>query len=110
MLTRDALLPVLAISSVFALQAPASAQPCQGRGWELQLGPRSGSAMAYDSARGVTVLFGGALGFSPPYGDTWEWDGNTWIQRATQGPSPRWYAAMAYDSARGVTVLFGGTD
>ncbi len=60
--------------------------------------------MAYDSARGVTVLYGGDLG------DTWEWNGaiGSWTQRSTTGPEPRSGHAMAYDSARGVTVLFGG--
>ncbi len=72
-----------------------------------QPGVRSNSAMAYDSARGVTVLFGG--GASVLNGDTWEWDGSVWSLRATTGPVPRRGHAMAYDSARGVTVLFGGT-
>jgi hypothetical protein len=39
--------------------------------------PRSAHGMAYDSARAVTVLFGGNGG-SAPLGDTWEWDGATW--------------------------------
>jgi hypothetical protein len=60
--------------------------------------------MAFDSARGVTVLFGG--GFNN--GDTWEWDGTTWSERASSGPAPRAWHAMAYDTARRVTVLFGG--
>jgi hypothetical protein len=72
-------------------------------------------AMAHDPARGRTVLFGGAalLGSShnTPLGDTWEWDGTSWTQRAAAGgPSPRLEAAMAYDAARAVTVLFGGSD
>jgi len=71
--------------------------------------PRLDHAMAYDSARGVTVLFGG-LGGSYLYDDTWEWDGTAWTQVAATGPSPRWGHAMAYDSARGVVVLFGGFD
>ncbi len=72
-------------------------------------GQRTAHAMAYDSARGVTVLFGGDDDHSFN-GDTWEWDGTTWTQRSTTGPSPRWLHAMAYDSARGVTVLFGGLE
>jgi hypothetical protein len=65
--------------------------------------------MAYDAARGVTVLFGGrdAGGFS---GETWEWDGTAWTLRSTGGPSARDRHAMAHDAARGVTVLFGGID
>ena len=61
-------------------------------------------AMAYDAARGVTVLFGG-------YGiqyfeDTWEWDGTVWTQRATSGPPYDWYdSAMAYDPLHEYCVL-----
>lgn len=66
--------------------------------------PRMGHAMVYDSARGVTVLFG--RGGSET--DTWEWDGVTWTQVADTGPSARGRHGMAYDSVRGVTVLFGG--
>lgn len=46
---------------------------------------RLGFAMAYDSARAVTVVFGGA-GDAGPLGDTWEWDGSAWTQ--PQAPSP----------------------
>ncbi len=67
---------------------------------------RSGFALAYDSARGRTVMFGGLYG--GVQSDTWEWDGTTWLQRANGGPLPRWLHTMAFDSARGVTVLFGG--
>jgi hypothetical protein len=70
--------------------------------------PRYAHAIAYDSARGVTVLFGGWDGSRN--GETWEWNGATWTLRATTGPSPREDHALAYDSARGVTVLFGGFD
>jgi hypothetical protein len=63
--------------------------------------------MVYDSARRVTVLFGG-FGASGPNRETWEWDGTGWLLRATSGPRARREHAMAYDSVRGVTVLFGG--
>lgn len=73
--------------------APATSPPARGS-----------HAMAYDSARGVTVLFGG-----PDDTATWEWDGVTWSEApVTSRPSRRWEHAMAYDSHRGVTVLFGG--
>lgn len=58
--------------------------------------------------RGVTALFGGHFD-SGRIGDTWEWNGSVWTQRATSGPSPRFGAAMAYDAARAKTVLFGGS-
>jgi len=67
-------------------------------------------AMAYDSGRGVTVLFGGRDAYNLYLDDTWEWDGSDWTLVSTTGPSTRRFHAMAYDSARGVTVLFGGMD
>src|SRR5690606_17141152 len=74
---------------------------------------RHSHAMAYDSARAVTVLFGGNhwMHELPVFdGETWEWDGIAWTQRTVAGPSPspRHNHTMAYDAARGVTVLFGG--
>jgi hypothetical protein len=71
---------------------------------------RSGHALAYQSARGRIVLFGGsdALG---PIRDTWEWDGTTWTNRAPAlSPSARSSHAMAYDSQRDRIVLAGGAD
>ena len=41
-------------------------------------------------------------------GDTWSWDGKTWKQLATTGPSPRAMGYMAYDKNRDRIVLFGG--
>ncbi|MCY2955403.1 MAG: kelch repeat-containing protein, partial [Planctomycetota bacterium] len=74
-------------------------------------GPQSrySHAMAYDSGRNRTVLFGGYNGGSS-LGDTWEWNGATaaWTLVASTGPSSRYGHAMAYDSGRNRTVLFGG--
>lgn len=67
-------------------------------------------AMAYDSARARVVLFGGAS-LQPEVArlnDTWEWDGQIWIQVSDIGPSPRVLHAMAYDAGRKRLVLFGG--
>src|SRR5262245_7822685 len=63
-------------------------------------------AMAFDLARGRTVLFGGMN--SPFFDDTWEWDGTAWQQRSVTGPSARIESVMAHDILRGRTVLFGG--
>lgn len=86
-----------------------------GSSWALRAhtgpAPRRSHAMAYDSTRGVTVLFGGhtcCSGGSLPFGDTWEWDGAEWVLRATVGPPRRAWHTMAFDRDRGVTVLFGG--
>lgn len=125
------------LSTVTSAVAQVTIQP--GPQWVLRTtnGPsaRTGAAMAYDSLRGVTVLFGG-LGFDTnfpnqlvPLNDVWEWDGTVWHQRMTNapangwvqdvqgywhltyaGPQPayRYYHSLAYDSLRGLTVLFGG--
>jgi len=75
---------------------------------------RAGHAMAYDSARGRVVLFGGkesGLSGSGRRNDTWEWDGSTWTLVATDvSPSARVGHAMAYDRATASVVLFGGFD
>jgi len=69
---------------------------------------RHQAGIAYDSARGVTVLFGGYSG-SNYYADTWEWDGTHWLQRLpATSPPLRQGPGMAYDSVRARTVLFGG--
>lgn len=71
---------------------------------------RRNHAMAFNSARGVAVLFGGFYWTGQPQmlGDTWTWDGNTWTQAQNAGPSARYGHAMAYDSIRDRIVLFGG--
>ncbi len=76
---------------------------------------RVNHAMAWDDARGVTVVNGGEYG---PYtlDDTFEWDGRSatmWLS-PDGGPvpnaGPRTHHAMAYDHKRGGMILFGGTD
>jgi hypothetical protein len=74
---------------------------------------RQGHALAYDSARGKVVLFGGTTDGTAAgsLSDTWEWDGNDWTQKnPSTSPSARWEISLAYDSARGKIVLFGGID
>lgn len=71
---------------------------------------RIGHALAYDSTRGVIILFGGYDSSGALLNDTWEWNGSTWVQaNPALQPPRRAYHALAYDSSRGVTVLFGGT-
>ena len=66
--------------------------------------------MAYDASRGRTVVFGGNTA-GGAQGDTWEWNGTNWTQRApTAAPEVRSYHALAYDTFRGRTVLLGGFD
>ena len=68
---------------------------------------RSRHAMAYDSARGVAVVFGGRNN-TRLFGDTWEWDGAGWERVSDSGPAAREGHAMAYADDRGVVILFGG--
>jgi len=70
-------------------------------------------AMAYDSQRRQTVMFGGRGGPNGVFGDfvfndTWEWDGTRWYFRSTNGPPATFNDHMTYDPVRGVTVLYGG--
>jgi hypothetical protein len=73
---------------------------------------REGHTMAYDSARGRVVLFGGHGMFANYLDDTWEWDGASasWTERTptTSNPSARQDCGMAYESNRRGVVLFGG--
>ncbi len=72
-------------------------------------------AMAFDSSKNVVTLYGGQLQQGDPaqeasyLNDTWEWDGQDWIQQENTGPN-RCGHAMAYDDHRQRLVLFGGND
>jgi uncharacterized protein (TIGR03437 family) len=71
--------------------------------------PRIDHAMAYDSAHGQVVLFGGSGQNGTLLNDTWVWDGSNWTRLFPQSsPPPRSNPAMAYDSAHSQVVLFGG--
>jgi len=75
--------------------------------------PRDWYAAAFDSVRGRYVLFGGRVfsaGTTADIGDTWEFDGSTWIQQSpTIAPSARRWSSMVYDPTLGRCVLFGGS-
>ena len=65
-------------------------------------------AIAYDSSRHLTVLYGGLPG---GYDDTWEWNGATWNETFPSASPPGLAStAMAFDSARGTTIICGGND
>lgn len=69
------------------------------------------AGLAYDSARGRTVLFGGGNAANGTfYSDTWEWDGTNWLNVTPLGQSPlaRAWHSMTYDSLRARTVIYGG--
>jgi len=67
-------------------------------------------AMAYDSARAITVMFGGLDYASGPRNETWELTAGTqWVKRTPlHKPTARYGHALAYDIARGETIMFGG--
>ncbi|HYE03618.1 MAG TPA: kelch repeat-containing protein [Phycisphaerales bacterium] len=103
------LLAAAALAASTLLAAPALAQPGPCAQWLIAApanapSPRSAHGMAYDAGRNVVVLFGG-IGPTGPVGDTWEYDGSTWVLRATSGPPARPGHAMVYDSARALTVV-----
>jgi hypothetical protein len=61
--------------------------------------------MVYMAPATRTLLWGGR-GSGMFFGDTWEWDGEGWVQVADTGPAPFAYVGLAFDSNRNVTVLF----
>lgn len=100
-------------TSTSVFQVVADTWEWDGTRWTIRAGPqprpRTGSAMTYDTSRRKIMMFGGQIGSQNVHiGDTWEWDGVAWMQVSSSGPSPRSFHAMTYDTARHVTVLFGG--
>src|SRR5713226_8235393 len=104
--SRSLIALFLGVTSTCFAQAPTWTQSCS----PARPPARYAHTMAYDSAHGQVVLFGGAaIGGTPQYGDTWVWDGTTWAQRfPSTNPSARSSMAMAYDAAHGQVVMFGG--
>jgi len=83
-----------------------------GNEWVQQAdtGPsaRAHAAMSWDSARQRAVLFGvvGGVTSALAFGDTWEWDGDTWTEEATFGPDACLAATLVFSGAR--SDLYGG--
>src|SRR5687768_6572590 len=99
---------VMAFLGLFA--AVAAAAQTGGRWWPVfgtvgWPGARSAHGMVFDERRTVVVAFGGRSAENLNLADTWEWDGNSWVQRATTGPGGRHGHSMCYDAVRGVTLL-----
>jgi hypothetical protein len=70
---------------------------------------RGAHAMAYDSTRGIVVLFGGLQNAVTALNDTWEFDGTRWQQRSTiNTPMPREAHRMVYDTKRQRVVMVAG--
>src|SRR5205814_2123320 len=67
-------------------------------------GPWSyGMSSVYDTDRELWLVFGGAAGLS-------SFDGITWRDVTSPGPTKGAFASMVYDRERRQTVLFGGLD
>jgi hypothetical protein len=93
-----------------------------GRTWTQQSPDTSptnryGASMAYDPAMGEMVLFGGGFGDSGLnsglnsglFGDTWAYDGISWIQQSPSSTvTARGNAPMAYDGSTNKMILEGG--
>ena len=72
---------------------------------------RSAAGLAYDSALGAVVLFGGYNSSGFAYNDTWEFTNGSWRQlNLSVAPTPRWEPGFGYDPAINALVLFGGRD
>ena len=113
------LLCLLALLSLLGAGAAAGASPLAPDTdtiWQQVLTasypkPRYIHGMAYDSARHLTLLFGGDGTGRERLDDTWEYNGLDWTQiQPAQSPPGRVniQGAMLFDSGRNRTVLFGG--
>ncbi|MDP2340717.1 MAG: hypothetical protein Q8O67_07160 [Deltaproteobacteria bacterium] len=73
---------------------------------------RAHACLAFDSARGRAVLFGGDNpNAEAPLGDTWTFGDDGWRREAPVAfPPPRARAGCAYDPLRDRVVLAGGED
>lgn len=100
------------VFSLVSLPARQSqAQDCSAVWQNRRFVPNFYSAnLAYDSRRGVTIQFGGALDGFYYWNYPLEWDGRNWTVGSFD-PNALLYrqnTSMTFDSRRGVTVLFGG--
>ncbi len=78
--------------------------------WELRSTAltRSNAAMAFDAARGVSIVVGGYSGAGAQASTTHAWNGLGWTQVSSGSTSAVSYQSMAFDSVRNVVVLQGG--
>jgi len=84
-----------------------------GKEWKnirptISPGLRFQPGYAYDSKRGMLIIFGGGGKDGVDKSDTWGWNGTKWELLADNGPSARVMGKMAYDKNRDRIILFGG--
>lgn len=68
---------------------------------------RAYAAMAYDSAAGRTVMYGGTSAAGTALHDTWLWDGSSWSSDGAGSPGTLAGARMSDDPADGGVLLVG---
>jgi len=72
--------------------------------------PRGSPALAYNSAAGNVVLFGGIIANLGYLNDTWTWDATNWTQRFPLTSPPALNAPdVAYDPGLSAVVMFDGS-
>lgn len=80
---------------------------CSNRWLPLFIPGRRDFALTWDSTRQRLVVFGGEM--SQLLGDTWDFDGTTWVaSSAPVSPSPRSGVGLADEPMRHQVLLFGG--
>jgi len=67
--------------------------------------------VAYDEKRNVLVLYGGRpIDLGKCSQETWEWDGEVWVQKEVQPATACDHVKMVYDASSGESILFSGLD
>ncbi len=107
------------LGKIVLFTSPFSEKSRAGETWEwdgidwMQMSPKNSpparfsTALAYDAASELTLLFGGMELGGVRKNDTWVWDGTDWTQRTPDtSPSER-FTDVSSSSLTGV-VLFGG--
>jgi len=75
--------------------------------------PRFPAGFVYDFANENVLLFGGHTfdgNTFTTFGDTWIWDGKTWIQIEVDAPSARDGARTIFNPLTNNVILFGGAE
>jgi len=67
---------------------------------------REGAALAYTSAQGEIVLFGGGYGCGTFPSDTWTWSGSQWVQHAATRDGRN--GSSTWTDGAGFAYYFGG--
>lgn len=101
---------------IFLIVLALGLSSCQFVGWQLLQVKSSPPLLAdgravYNASAGNAILFGGVTSDNQLSDQTWEWDGQVWLQIfPDEHPEARSKHAMAYDPARNKILLFGGWD